>query len=100
MTWDTFVSLKVGARLKPMGRKRTYPVVRVVRNLTRRVVYVCLNSTAVEMGKESAREFGIFAADDLDHKSHYINWERISSSVPSGTQTARDSVIEDSGPRN
>lgn len=81
MTFDTFESLKVGNRLKPVGKVRTYPVVRIGKNRhmdDRRVVYVCLNPTAVEKGTEEAREVGIFAAGDLDHSSHYINWDRIS----------------------
>ena len=81
MTWDTFESLKAGNRLKPIGKVRTYPVIRIGKNKhmdDRRVVYVCLNPIAVEMGKEDSKEFGIFAAGDLDHKSHYINWDKVS----------------------
>lgn len=81
MTYDSFESLKVGMRLKPVGKVRTYPVVRIGKNQhmdDRRVVYLCLNPTAFEKGKEAIKEFGIFAAGDLDHNSHYINWDRVS----------------------
>jgi len=78
MTYDTFESLKLGNRLKPTGKVRTYPVVRIGRQWKRRVVYVCLNSVAVEIKKEPVREFGIFAAGSLDHSSHYINWDKVS----------------------
>ena len=77
MIWDTFESLKVGDRLKPLGKVRSYPVVRIGKNFDRRVVYVCLNPIAVERGKEEPKEFGIFSAGSYDHKSHYINWEKV-----------------------
>jgi hypothetical protein len=78
MTFDTFETLKVGNGLKPVGKARIYPVTRIGKNLTnRKVVYVCLNPTAVEKRKDTPIEFGIFASEHLDHKTHYLNWERV-----------------------
>jgi hypothetical protein len=78
MTYDTFESLQVGSRVKLTGKVRTYPIVRIGRNFHRRVAYACLNPIAVERRGEAPLEFGIFAASSLDHKSHYINWDKIS----------------------
>jgi hypothetical protein len=81
MTYETFESLTVGNLVRPIGKKRTYPVVRIgesTRMDDRRVVYVCLNPIAVERKIEPVREFGIFAAGHLDHTSHYINWDKVS----------------------
>ena len=77
MIFDTFESLKVGNRLKPLGKVRTYPIVRIGTG-NARVVYMCLNPTAVEKKKESVREFGIFWSSDIDRKSHYLNWDKVS----------------------
>lgn len=82
MTYDTFESLKVGNRLKRVGQVRTYPVVRIGTFRSTpdgvRVVYVCLNPTAVEKKGENPTEFGIFYSKDLDRKSHYLNWDKVS----------------------
>jgi hypothetical protein len=81
MTFDTFELLKVGNRLKRAGKIRSYPIIKIdKRSLmdNRRVVYVCLNPIAVEMGREQPQEFGIYSAANLEHTSHYLNWERIS----------------------
>jgi len=81
MTYDTFESLTVGNVVRPIGKKRTYFVVRIGKNPhmdDRRVVYVCLNPISVKKMREPVREFGIFAAGHLDHTSHYINWDKVS----------------------
>ena len=78
MIYDTFQSLKVGNRLKPSGKVRSYPVVSVERKASGRVVFVCLNPTAVEKKRETALKYGIFAADSLDHPTHYLNWDKVS----------------------
>ena len=79
MTFDTFESLQVGARVKPTGKVRSYPVVRIGKNSSnRRVVYACLNPLAVEKRGAAPQEFGIFSAMNLSHTSHYLNWERVS----------------------
>jgi hypothetical protein len=79
MTYDTFESLKVGNMMRPIGKKRTYPVVRIGKSLSGvRTVYVCLNPIAVRRKREFVIEFGIFAAEHLDHTSHYINWDKVS----------------------
>jgi hypothetical protein len=79
MIYDTFESLKLGDRLQPEGKKRSYPVVRIGKGANNtRVVYVCLNPTAVEKKKEAVKEFGIFPAQQLYHSCHYLNWEKVS----------------------
>ena len=81
MTYDTFESLKVGNLMRPIGKKLTYPVVRIGKSPHmdgRRVVYVCLNPIAVKRKRAPVIEFGIFAAGHLDHTSHYINWDKVS----------------------
>ena len=82
MTYDTFESLKVGNRLKPIGKVRTYPVVRIGKLRGEpngvRAVYVCLNPTAVERKKEPVQEFCIFSARSLEHSTHYLNWDKVS----------------------
>jgi len=81
MTYDTFESLRVGNRLKPTGKVRSYPVVKIGKNpglKTQRVVYVLLNPVAVEKGKDTKKFFGICAAPSLEYSSHYINWDKVS----------------------
>jgi hypothetical protein len=79
MTFDTFEALAVGNRVKPTGKVRTYPVVRIGKRIDgRRVVYACLNPIAVEKRKDAPWEFGIFSAMNLEHSSHYLNWEKVS----------------------
>jgi hypothetical protein len=78
MTYDTFESLKIGDKLNPTGKKRSYPVVSIGQHPNgARAVYVCLNPIAVEKRKETAKEFGIFLAPSLNNSSHYLNWERV-----------------------
>jgi len=78
MTYDTFESLKVGDKVTAVGKKRVYPVVRIGTDLERRVVYLCINPFAVKTKADDPMEFGIFCTKSLDHRSHYINWERVS----------------------
>jgi hypothetical protein len=79
MTYETFESLKVGDRLQPVLKKRSYPVIRIGKSLSGvRTVYVCLNPCAVDLRGEYPHEFGIFRDITLKHSTHYLNWDKVS----------------------
>lgn len=79
MTFDTFESLKIGDKVRCLGLKRIRTITQILyKPDKKRVVYVLLNPIAFERGLEAQKEFGIFAAGSLGHRSHYVNWERVS----------------------